>query len=129
MSLLQGLNKRVYQHPPEPTKRALLHYRKTRGDYFGRPPTAHQVNPRADAHLLARLHHLQGLVEQYFAGESVVDDFDDAVGERETPPGGVFLHADAATEGKLEYDAPAKGVGDVVVPKGEVALCAWGLSR
>lgn len=86
--------------------------------------TAHEVNPRADAHLLALLHHLEGLVKEYFAGEGVVYDFDVAVGEGEAPPRGVFFHADAATEGQLEDDAASQGVGDVVVPERQIALRA-----
>lgn len=48
--------------------------------------TAHQIDPRADAHLLTLLHHLESLVKEYFAGEGVVYDFDVAVCEGEAPP-------------------------------------------
>lgn len=90
--------------------------------------TAHQVNPRADAHLLARLHHLEGLVQQHLAGKSVVNDFDNSVRQGEAPPGRVLLHADAAAEGQLENNASAKSIGNVVVPERKIALVggkAW----
>ena len=79
--------------------------------------TTHQVDPGADAHLLALLHHLQGLVEQNFAGKGVVYDFDIAVRRGEAPPGRVLFHADAATKGQLEDNATAQRVRDVVVPE------------
>lgn len=85
-------------------------------------PTAHEVDPGADAHLLALLHHLESLVEEDFAGEGVVYDFDVAVSEREAPPRGIFLHGDAPAEGQFDDDAAAESVRDVVVPEGEIAL-------
>jgi hypothetical protein len=84
--------------------------------------TAHEIDPGANAHLLAGLHHLEGLVQEHLARQAVVDHLDDAVREREAPAGGVLLHADAAAEGELDHDAAAERVGDVVVPEGEVAL-------
>lgn len=44
--------------------------------------TTHQVDPSRDAHLLALLHHLQGLVQENLAGQGVVDDFDISVRQR-----------------------------------------------
>ena len=84
--------------------------------------TTHQVDPGADAHLLAGLHHLQCLVKQHFAGKGVVDDFDHSVCKGKPPPRGVFLHADTATEGELKDDATTKRIADIVIPKREVAL-------
>ncbi len=88
------------------------------------PRTAHQVDPGADAHLLAGLHHLQGLVEEHLARQGLVNDLDDAVCQREASPRGVLLHADAAAEGQLDDDASPQRVRDVVVPEGEIALGA-----
>lgn len=85
--------------------------------------TAHQIDPGANAHLLARLHHLERLVEQDFASKSIVDDFNNTIGKREAPPRGVLLHADAAAEGQFYNDAATQGIRYVVVPKGKVALC------
>lgn len=41
--------------------------------------TAHEINPRADAHSLTRLHHLQCFIEQHLPSEGIVNDFDDSV--------------------------------------------------
>lgn len=84
--------------------------------------TAHQVDPRADAHLFALLHHLQSFVEQHFSSKRVVYDFDVAVGRRESSSRGVFFHADSAPERKFEDDAASKSVRNVIVPEGKVAL-------
>ena len=99
--------------------------RVSRGRRGGTGRTAHQVNPRADAHLFAALHHLERLVEQDLAGERVVDDFDDAVRQGQPPSLRIPLHAYPAAEGEFDDDAPAQGVGNVVVPKGEVALLVF----
>lgn len=72
--------------------------------------TAHQVDPRADAHLLTRLHHLQRLVEQHFARESIIYDLDHAICERKASPSRVLLHADSASEGQLNDYASSKRI-------------------
>jgi hypothetical protein len=41
--------------------------------------TTHEVDPGANAHLLALLHLLECFVEEDFAGEGIVDNFDVAV--------------------------------------------------
>lgn len=84
--------------------------------------TAHEVDPRADAHLFALLHHLERLIEEDLASESVVYDFDIAVGRGKAPPGSVFFHANTAAKGQLEDDAAPEGVRDVVVPEGQITL-------
>lgn len=84
--------------------------------------TAHEVDPGADAHLFALLHHLEGLIEEDLTSEGVVNNFDVAVSQGESPPRGVLLHGNAASEGQLEDDAASEGVGDVIVPEGKVAL-------
>jgi hypothetical protein len=84
--------------------------------------TAHQVDPRAHAHLLARLHHLECLVQQDLTGQSVVNHLDYAVCEREPPARRVFLHAYSAAESEFDDDAAAERVGDVLVPERQVAL-------
>ena len=76
----------------------------------GRMRTGHEVDPAADAHFFAGFHHLEGFVEEDFAGEGVVDDFDCAVGEGEAAAGAVFGHGDAAAEGEFEDDASAQGI-------------------
>jgi hypothetical protein len=86
--------------------------------------TAHEVNPGAYAHLLARLHQLQCLVQKHLAGQTIIDNLDQPVGQGEAPPGSILLHADAATEGQLDDDAPAERIADVVVPEREVSLSA-----
>lgn len=86
------------------------------------PRTTHQVNPGADAHLLARLHHFQSFIEQHLTGQCVINDFNDAIGQGEPAPRGVFLHADAATKGQFYDNATAEGIGYVVVPERKVAL-------
>jgi len=88
------------------------------GRYVNLVFTAHEINPRADAHLLAGFHHFEGFIQEDLAGQGVVDHLDDAVGEGESPSGGVLLHADSAAEGELDDDAAAERVGDVVVPEG-----------
>lgn len=84
--------------------------------------TAHQIDPRADAHLLTRLHHLQRLVQQYFSGEGVVNDLDQSIRKREPSSSRIVLHAYSTTKRQLNHDATTEGVGDVVVPEREVAL-------
>lgn len=84
--------------------------------------TAHQINPGANAHLLARLHHLQRLVQQDFSRQGIIDHLDYPIGQGKAPPGGVFLHAYPAAEGQLDDDASSQRVGDILVPERQVAL-------
>lgn len=70
-------------------------------EHWGDRYTAHEVNPSAHTHLLACLHHLQGLVQQNLAGLCVVNHLDDSICQRKPPPRGILLHADASPEGKL----------------------------
>lgn len=61
--------------------------------------TAHKIDPRADTHLFALLHHLESLVKENLASEAVIYDFNVAVGGGESSSRGVLFHADAAAEG------------------------------
>lgn len=72
--------------------------------------TAHQVNPRADTHLLTLLHHLQCLIEQDLARQGVVNNFDDAVREGEASSRGILLHADATAECEFDDDASSQSI-------------------
>lgn len=87
------------------------------GEAKGLLRTAHEVDPRAHAHLLRRLHHLERFVQEHLAGQGVVDDFDVAVREREPPPIRILCHAHATSEGQLEHYAASQRIRDVVVPK------------
>jgi len=84
----------------------------TESDRNGHGPccTAHKIYPGGDAHLLAALHHLEGLVQQHLASERVVYDLDESVGERVSSSGRVLLHAYPPTESQLDDDAAAQGV-------------------
>lgn len=86
------------------------------------PRTTHQVNPGADAHLLACLHHFQSFIEQHLTGQCVINDFNDAIGQGEAASRGVLLHADAATESQFYDNATAEGIRYVVVPERKIAL-------
>lgn len=72
--------------------------------------TAHQVNPRADAHLFARFHHLQCLVQQDFASKCVVYNFDNPVCQRKSSPRGVLLHAHTTSESQLDDNTSSKRI-------------------
>ena len=72
--------------------------------------TAHEINPRAHTHLLACFHHFEGFVEEYFAGQGVIDDLDDAVGKGEPSSGGVLLHADTTAEGQFDDYAASQSI-------------------
>ena len=85
--------------------------------------TTHEVYPRAHAHLLAALHHLECLVKQNLARQRVVNDLDNSVGEREASSIGVLLHADSSTESQFDNDTASESIRNVVVPEREVALC------
>jgi hypothetical protein len=93
----------------------------TRGSWMG-VFTAHEVNPGCDAHLLALLHHLKGLVKENLTSKGVVYDLDVAVCEGESASRSILLHCDATSEGQLDDDASSQSVRNVVVPKREVAL-------
>jgi hypothetical protein len=96
--------------------------------------TAHQVDPGADRHSLADLHHLERFVEQNLARQPVVNDLDEAtrtnerlhagsgrssapVGQRKSSPIGIPDDGYPMPQGELEQYAPSEGVGDVVVPE------------
>jgi len=84
--------------------------------------TTHEIYPRADAHLLARLHHLQSFIQQHFPSQGIVNDFNYSVGKGKPSSGGVLLHAHTTSECQLDdYTAP-ESVGYIVIPKGQVAL-------
>lgn len=84
--------------------------------------TTQQVNPRVHAHLLARFHHLQCLVQQDLSGQCVVDDLDHAVGQGKASARGILLHANTTTERELNNDTPAQGVGNILIPERQVTL-------
>jgi len=84
--------------------------------------TTHQVNPCTNAHLLALLHHLQGFVEEDFAGKGIVNNFDYAVCKGVPPTRRIFLHANTTPEGELYNDATSKGITNVVIPERQVPL-------
>lgn len=98
-------------------KRALLPKGREMGTKDQGCNTAHQVNPGANAHLFALLHHLESLIEQHLAGEGIVNDFDISIGKGESSPRRVFLHGNAPAEGQFEHNASSERVRDVVVPE------------
>ncbi|KAI6748302.1 hypothetical protein HG530_015582 [Fusarium avenaceum] len=63
-----------------------------------------------DAHLLALLHHLEGLVKKNLAGKSVVYDLDVAVCEGESASRSILLHCDATSEGQLDDNASSQSL-------------------
>jgi hypothetical protein len=79
--------------------------------------TAHQVHPCTSAILLARLDHLERLVEDSLSRLALVNDLDEAVGEREAAARRVAHHRYPPAERKLDEDAPAQRVRDVVIPE------------
>lgn len=79
--------------------------------------TTHQIDPLVDAHLFTGFHHFQGLVQQDFPGQCIVNDLDDPIGEREPSSGGILLHAYPTAERQLNDNASSQGVGDVFVPE------------
>lgn len=89
--------------------------------------TTHKVYPRADAHLLAALHHLECLVKQNLAGQRVVNNLDNSIGQGEPSSVGILLHADSSTESQFNDDTASESIRDVVVPEREVALCRYTL--
>lgn len=79
--------------------------------------TAEEVDPGADAHFFARLHHFQRFVQQDFSGQRVINDLDDSICQGESAPGRIILHAHATTESQFDDDAASESVGDIIVPK------------
>ena len=84
--------------------------------------TAHEVDPGADAHLLALLHHLEGLIEKNLTRQRLIDHFDIPIGEGESPSRGILVHGDPTAECQLEHNASSESVRDVVVPERQVTL-------
>jgi hypothetical protein len=72
--------------------------------------TTHEVYPRAHAHLLAALHHLECLIEQDLARQRIVNDLDYPVGQREASSVGVLLHADSSAESQFDDDTASKSI-------------------
>jgi len=79
--------------------------------------TAHEINPSTNTVLLAALNHLERLVQNRLAGLTVVNDLDQAVGERKSTPGRVADHGNASPEGELDENASTERVRNVVVPE------------
>jgi hypothetical protein len=85
---------------------------KKRGDN-----TAHQIDPRMDAHFLTGLHQLECLIEQHLSGEGIIDDFDQSVLKRESSSSGVLFHANTPSESQFKHNAPSQRIRYVVIPE------------
>jgi len=89
------------------------------GDAKWEGRTGKKINPRVDRHALRllRLHHAERLVKDGLARLTVVDDFNQTVGEGESTTIRVLVNGDAPPEGEFDEDTATQRVGDVVIPE------------
>ena len=64
-----------------------------------------QIDPGADAHLLALAHHLERLVQQRLARHLAVDDLDVPIRQRESSSRGISHDRYPMSQRELEHDA------------------------